>query len=317
MRSGWHGPSPVPDDAGDRVAGWEVVELLCDGHPEHVADSLVAIKPFLSRSGTPDDTALGRIRALHKMGTVEVLAAVLGDAASPDARLRLAVAQAIPSCWGDPVEPRAIDSLVLLSSDTDGDVRDWATFGLGTLLDVDTPEVRDALVARLRDEHDDARAEAIMGLARRHDDRAPGAVLAELTSDSVGQMALRAAAILGDDSLRPALDELLDWWDVDDDLLAEAIRRCDPAECAAQAERYEGFVEELRRVLPEVIRGARLVGAQISYDDGGYAVEIEWENETGCRSTAYWSLDALLERALDGSPVDAARLAARDLAAKR
>ncbi len=45
----------------------------------------------------------------------------------------------------------AVDTLVELSSDPDEDVRDWATFGLGTQLDRDTEQVRDALLVRLED----------------------------------------------------------------------------------------------------------------------------------------------------------------------
>src|SRR5205814_7161779 len=68
----------------------------------------------------------------------------------------------------------AIATLIELSADQDSDVRDWATFELGTILDidgVDTPPLREALPARLSDPDDDTRAEALAGLARRKDER--------------------------------------------------------------------------------------------------------------------------------------------------
>jgi HEAT repeat protein len=74
----------------------------------------------------------------------------------------------------------AIDTLVELSRDSDADVRDWATFGLGTQIDRDDARIRDALVARLDDPDDDTRGEALRGLGVRGDERAIPRLLAEL-----------------------------------------------------------------------------------------------------------------------------------------
>lgn len=54
-----------------------------------------------------------------------------------------------------------------LTQDTDEDVRDWATFGLGVFGQLDSPEIREALVTRLSDTNADVRAEALAGLAAR------------------------------------------------------------------------------------------------------------------------------------------------------
>jgi HEAT repeat protein len=56
--------------------------------------------------------------------------------------------------------------LAKLTADEDEEVRDWATFGLGVLGDIDTVEIREALAARLSDANDDAREEAVVGLAK-------------------------------------------------------------------------------------------------------------------------------------------------------
>ena len=45
--------------------------------------------------------------------------------------------------------PEAIQTLIDLSKDRSEEVRVWATFGLGTQIDVDTSEIRSALEARL------------------------------------------------------------------------------------------------------------------------------------------------------------------------
>lgn len=163
------------------------------------------------------------------MWTHDVLDAVLAHAESTSPAVRLAVAQAIPSCVDEPPDPRAVEALARLTGDENDDARDWATFGLGTQIDIDTPAIRDVLAARLDDQHDDTRAEAIVGLARRRDERALKATYAALTSEWVGRLAVEASALLGNESLLATLLELRDWWDVDPELLEEAIRCCDPA----------------------------------------------------------------------------------------
>lgn len=94
----------------------------------------------------------------------------------PDEEVRHAVAYGLLGLDDD----LAVETLVELSRDRDADVRDWATFGLGTQLDRDDAQVRDALVARLDDVDDDTRAEALRGLAARGDERAIPRLLAEL-----------------------------------------------------------------------------------------------------------------------------------------
>lgn len=63
--------------------------------------------------------------------------------------------------------PAAVAALVLLSNDEDRDVRDWATFALGSQTDLDTFELREALRARLTDDDLEIRGEALVGLGRR------------------------------------------------------------------------------------------------------------------------------------------------------
>jgi HEAT repeat protein len=75
--------------------------------------------------------------------------------------------------------PEAIGTLIELMDDSDDEVRNWATFALGSesteedktgpLSAFDSREVRDALRKRLDDSFSDVRAEAIWGLALRKD----------------------------------------------------------------------------------------------------------------------------------------------------
>jgi len=123
-------------------------------------------------------------------------------------------------------DPRALEALMELTEDKESYVRDWATFALGSLTEADTPALRDALVRRLSDEDDDARAEALVGLARRGDRRVLPFLVRELASESVGTLAVEAATWIGDPQLLPQLVALKGWWDVDEKLLDEAVRAC-------------------------------------------------------------------------------------------
>jgi HEAT repeat protein len=124
------------------------------------------------------------------------------------------------------VDGQALEVLGELTRDPEVQVRDWATFALGTQVELDTPELREALVERLADEDDDTRAEAMVGLARRGDRRMLPALREELASGSVGSLAVEAAALIGDPQLHPLLVALRGRWHVDVESLEEAIRAC-------------------------------------------------------------------------------------------
>jgi HEAT repeat protein len=153
----------------------------------------------------------------------------LGDARAIDSVVRLKdhlngdvrwSAACSLSTWND---DRSIAALIELTSDSDVGVRDWATFGLGSQMDADRPEIREALLSRTTDEDFDTRGEALVGLAKRRDARVVEALLEELASDNVGSLAVEAAKEIADPRLRSVLEELRSWWDVDPELLQEAI----------------------------------------------------------------------------------------------
>jgi HEAT repeat protein len=120
----------------------------------------------------------------------------------------------------------AIGALLELSHDDDEDVRNWATFGLGSQVETDTPEIREALLARLNEDDAEIRGEALVGLAVRKDKRVVELLVKELTGKVVGTLAVEAAFEIGDERLYDALIALNDWWDVDEKLLTEAIENC-------------------------------------------------------------------------------------------
>lgn len=130
----------------------------------------------------------------------------------------------------------AIETLIHLSADPDDEVRDWATFGLGSQIEDDTPAIRTALAVRLTDPHEDTRAEALVGLAHRHDAQVIDPLLRELRSGCVGRLDVEAAREIADSRLYTALVALQEWWDVDPELLTEALAACHP-EMKSQAQK--------------------------------------------------------------------------------
>jgi HEAT repeat protein len=114
-------------------------------------------------------------------------------AAHPESRVRSAVVHGLLRHE----DQRAASALIQLSADESSDVRNWATFGLGTQITLDTPAIRDALVARLDDGHSEAREEAMYGLAMRLDPRAIPTLL-DFLEDSEGPLLDSALLVLTD-----------------------------------------------------------------------------------------------------------------------
>ena len=118
----------------------------------------------------------------------------------PNADIRFSVAFALGTF---PNDPQSVENLLLLMDDADQEVRDWATFGLGTLGDCDSPEIREALFRRLSDSHDDVCQEAMAGLAKRSDQRVLPPLIRTLESPPVSDCVIEAAyQMLGMDSDR-------------------------------------------------------------------------------------------------------------------
>ncbi len=106
-------------------------------------------------------------------------------------------------------EISAIAGLIALSEDTDFDTRNWATFGLGSQCDTDTVELRRALLRRTDDDEAEIRGEALIGLARRKDERVKKLVIRELSEKFHGNWAVEAAEIFPNRAYLPLLTGLL------------------------------------------------------------------------------------------------------------
>jgi HEAT repeat protein len=219
------------DDPHARVLGLDIL-----GQVGYLAD-----RPFLEetlpvlQTACADECPAVLVAAVAALGHIRdrrALPAVLRHAGHDHAEVRHRVAAALPGIVGDPPADEGVAALIRLTADPDPDVRDWATFGLGSQLDVDSAPVRDALAARLADGEGDTAGEALVGLARRGDPRALPAVLAGLAVDP-GNLVVEAAGYLRAAQALPALLRLkAAGWQQGDPrpaVLDDAIRSCSPS----------------------------------------------------------------------------------------
>lgn len=145
-----------------------------------------------------------------------------------------AVREAVASSLGAQDDRQSISTLIKLTRDCCEDVRNWATFSLGALCHRNTAPVRDALFARLEDDHEETKYEAIFGLAVRKDPRVLQVVKEALQCKRVWSLALEAAEELADPSLYPLLQNLkLKWQGEQSDnylmsTLDSALEACQP-----------------------------------------------------------------------------------------
>jgi HEAT repeat protein len=87
----------------------------------------------------------------------------------------------------------AIENLIELSTDKNADIRNWATFGLGTQIEIDNSQIRNALWERVNDTDASTREEAIFGLAKRKEVKIKEILIKELKKiDEFGSLILEA-----------------------------------------------------------------------------------------------------------------------------
>jgi HEAT repeat protein len=195
------------------------------------ADSAALLEELGERESDPEVLAVVAAAFGH-LGEPWGLGWLLRLRRHPDAAVRDGVVSALAGRGNQ----LATDALIELSGDPDGQIRDWATFALGALAPQDSPELREALVARLEDAGEEARIEAVHGLALREDPRAVDAALALLGEDAprslwsrhaLVEAAVRLAALTGDARFAPYLPppEVLEGTVLEREL-ARARERC-------------------------------------------------------------------------------------------
>lgn len=119
----------------------------------------------------------------------------------------------------------AIETIIKFSSDKINQIRNWATFDLGTLLTIDNEKIRTALWKRVNDKHQETRLEAIIGLANRKDQRINEIIIQELKAGEMGILLLEAVLEMKSKEFLPIMKKqmkliqndksILDLWKID------------------------------------------------------------------------------------------------------
>jgi HEAT repeat protein len=208
-------------DVETRTLGWAVLGQLAVDEPPAAAVLLAA-----GKAGSQDPEPVVRRAVARALGNqsnsaaaAEVLLAMIGD---PDRKCRVHAIGGLGTTLDAPsADHPAVLALIALLADDDAKIRDWAAFVLGSQLEVDTPELRDALLAIANDDIDEdwayPAAEAAAGLVARGDRRVVDTVIRRLGAGSVGRLWLELATNLADPRLAPALTALRAEWPDDGD----------------------------------------------------------------------------------------------------
>ncbi len=173
------------------------------GTPERpYSEESAPILLSLLENDSDEDVRAAAAFALGHLGNPQAISHLIDHANDRSAEIKFGVAFAL-GCFFE--SPEVVAPLIGLSADADDDVRNWATFGLGRSLDMDTKELRDALVARLSEEDPEIRGEALIGLAKRKDDRVIEPLKRELSGEFFGGWCLEAAELMSDPVFYPLL----------------------------------------------------------------------------------------------------------------
>ena len=146
--------------------------------------------------------------------------------------IRKSVAIALTSFAGE--SEHALRALIDMCRDPDRDVRDWATFGLGSqfeLGNLDLPEAHEVLWERAEEEDREIRSQALRGLVFRGDNVPNERLIAELQADELYDDILEAVEMIADPVFLPYLLRLREWREIPHSL-EDAI-----AACGGEAER--------------------------------------------------------------------------------
>ncbi|HTS57587.1 MAG TPA: HEAT repeat domain-containing protein [Terriglobales bacterium] len=183
-------------DVLSRARGAEVLAQLGKTvyHPSNSfpEESYSVITDLVQRETDSCPLASG-IAALGHLDNPFAVPLIASFSSHPSPEIRFDVAFAL-GCF--PNDPLSVPTLLLLMQDADDHVRDWATFGLGVQGDIDSDEIREALVRCLDDPDEDVREEAMVGLGKRKDQRVLSMLMARVEQPEITVRVIEAAYLM-------------------------------------------------------------------------------------------------------------------------
>ncbi|MBM7493354.1 HEAT repeat protein [Micromonospora luteifusca] len=277
-----------------RAAACDLLGVTSSLHEEVCAEAATALILLAANEADPE-VHWSIARALGATCDARALPTLITLAGSPDSDVRFHVAVSVPAVLDDPPAEEGEAVLIDLCTDSDPNVREWATFGLGWVSSADGGAVRQALWDRAHDADPAVREEGVRGLARRRDRKALPLVRGLLAQDEVHRFTFQAAAYLADPSVLP----LLEGFDPTADGVAEALRECDPTRRAQRDEAAWRLLNAIHLRRPDL---------QVAIFAERFDLGLFMDVTNGSTFSGHWFVDGLLKRA-EGDPDRAAELA--------
>jgi HEAT repeat protein len=299
-----------------RQAGCAILSTLCDfGNRNTLKQQIGAALAALAEVETDENVCWSIAQALSQVHDPVAAPALVRLAGHPEGDVRALVARALPSSTSPEFQgdPTVVSALIGLMTDDVDEVRDWATFALGTQLGDDSVQIRDALAQRLDDPYEDAQYEALVGLARRRDPRALPATAAALERDRVWQLAIESAEYLADPTLSGRLVELRESWEPNELGIDDAVHACDPVAQHRDLLAMAALSDELQRRIDD-IGETRVATLSCPVMDKGTELSLPWVGrEAAPGKPMIWDYHALMSRAGTAEPAAAAAAVIDDL----
>ena len=184
------------NDPLSRARGADVLAQLgktADHGSNNFPEESYSVMTNLGQRETEPQPLAAGIAALGHLGNPLAVPLITSFFSHPGPDVRFDVAFAL-GCF--PNAPLSIETLLRLMQDTDDDVRDWATFGLGVLGNTDSDEIREGLVRCLNDSDEDVREEAMVGLGKRKEQRVLSDLMNALERPQTADRVIEAAYLM-------------------------------------------------------------------------------------------------------------------------
>lgn len=207
----------------ERLLACDILAALADGNARAQV-ALENVETILARLAKDADQSVrcAALIALGRWGLPSTEQIVIYGATSASTREQEAATRALASFHSS----RSTSTLLSLLATGEPTVRQWAILSLDSR---DSSEIKEGLLRAATDGDPETKEEAFLALAERKDPRVVSLLRRYLEeADEVGELAIQAAREAGSPDLSSALMRLREWWDLDSELIDEAISRCAP-----------------------------------------------------------------------------------------
>lgn len=195
-------------DSSQRVVATDVLAMVAVQHRTAGGSVARAVIGLLNRE-EDENVQWSALVALGPTGSKEAIPVLVEWLEKDNADLRCQAVQALNLVMEATGEtPEGVEAIAKATSDSDREVKFWATTSLAEGVTGNTPEIRDALGVRLFDNDDEIRNEAIYGLSIRKDPRMATTLEQALRGQRPAPRIFDAVVALGDPVLLPALEQV-------------------------------------------------------------------------------------------------------------